>query len=312
MEGWMLIHRRLGDSSLWLDEPFTRGQAWVDLLMLANHTDGFIRVQGMRVNLKRGDVGVSEVTLSTRWQWSRGKVRRFIEELENEGMVKKTSHKTTDRRKNVLTVLNYETYQDVKKPNDTGDSTGDSTGDGQATDRRRTGDGTVINNDKQWNNDKEKDYCAEHRKTEGRSTKNRNGFSFAFLEDESHLESIVDFIDHRKAKKSPMTQKALELNYKSFLKCAGHFKTSFTAVVDFVVLKGWLSPNIGYMENSGFLQPVTGKPAKQNLSPRQKYMQDVSDLLENVNEIANAGCPGGTGEIVESLPGVRPQRHVRF
>ena len=137
MEGWMLIHRRLGDSSLWLDEPFTRGQAWVDLLMLANHTDGFIRVQGMRVNLKRGDVGVSEVTLSTRWQWSRGKVRRFIEELENEGMVKKTSHKTTDRRKNVLTVLNYETYQDVKKPNDTGDSTGDSTGDGQATDRRR-------------------------------------------------------------------------------------------------------------------------------------------------------------------------------
>ena len=84
MDGWLILHRKLGDNPLWLDEPFTRGQAWVDLLMLANHSPGFIHVQGMKISLMRGDVGKSENTLAARWKWSRGKVRRFIEELISE------------------------------------------------------------------------------------------------------------------------------------------------------------------------------------------------------------------------------------
>ena len=163
MEGWLLLHRKLGDSALWLEEPFTRGQAWVDLLMLAQHSPSHIRVQGMKINLKRGDVGESEVTLSLRWKWSRGKVRRFLEEIEKDGMVKKETSKMADRRKSVITICNYDSYQVFKKEN----GTGDGTGDGQATGRRRAGDGTGSTNDNECTNGKEvKAFCAEPQKDE--------------------------------------------------------------------------------------------------------------------------------------------------
>lgn len=38
--GYVKLWRRLKDSDLWLSEKFTRGQAWADLVMLANHKPG--------------------------------------------------------------------------------------------------------------------------------------------------------------------------------------------------------------------------------------------------------------------------------
>lgn len=69
-EGWVSIYRKFLSSQMWLSEPFTRGQAWIDLIGLANHEEGFIRVRGIKVTLKRGQVGWSEVKLAERWKWS--------------------------------------------------------------------------------------------------------------------------------------------------------------------------------------------------------------------------------------------------
>ena len=71
------------ESSMWLEEPFTRGQAWVDLLMLTNHADGHIRKRGIPIEVHRGELGWSEEALAERWKWSRGKVRRFLQELSS-------------------------------------------------------------------------------------------------------------------------------------------------------------------------------------------------------------------------------------
>ncbi|KKM27895.1 hypothetical protein LCGC14_1570130 [marine sediment metagenome] len=46
--GYIKLWRKLQNSSLWLDEKFTRGQAWVDLICLANHKNGYIRKRGVR------------------------------------------------------------------------------------------------------------------------------------------------------------------------------------------------------------------------------------------------------------------------
>ena len=109
MEGWIKIWRKLGDSKLWLSEPFTRGQAWVDLLILANHSDGYLRKRGIRVEVCRGQVGWSEEKLAERWKWSRGKVRRFMSELSSE-----KEQKTVQQKSNITTlntILNYAQYQ---------------------------------------------------------------------------------------------------------------------------------------------------------------------------------------------------------
>ena len=44
--GWVKLHRKLQESNFWLCEPFSRGQAWVDLILLANHKPGHIRIAG--------------------------------------------------------------------------------------------------------------------------------------------------------------------------------------------------------------------------------------------------------------------------
>lgn len=109
-EGWIKLHRKLQDNSLWSSEPFTRGQAWVDLILLANHEPGFIYVRDHRIDLKRGDVGWSQNRLSGRWQWSRTKVRKFLNDLEKEQQIKQIKSNSYT----VIRLINYKDYQKKK------------------------------------------------------------------------------------------------------------------------------------------------------------------------------------------------------
>ena len=48
--------------------------------------------------------------------------------------------------------------------------------------------------------------------------------------------------------------------------------------------------------------------ARRQGTARQQYMQDVGNLLENINEIANGGRPMRLGQAAEPLPGIGPQQ----
>ena len=125
ISGWVKIHRQIMENPMWESEPFTRSQAWIDMVMLANHSPGHIRVRGNIVNLSRGQLGWSRPALALRWEWSRGKVARFMQTLENEQQIVQQKSFITS----VITITNYEHYQG----NGTADSTADSTADGQQT-----------------------------------------------------------------------------------------------------------------------------------------------------------------------------------
>ena len=87
-KGYIKLHRELGDNKVWLSEPFTKGQAWVDLLLLTNYKSSFIRLRnGEMVQINRGECGYSMETLAQRWSWSRGKVKRYFDFLKNEKMI---------------------------------------------------------------------------------------------------------------------------------------------------------------------------------------------------------------------------------
>lgn len=104
---YFLINRQLLDSGLWLSEPFSRGQAWVDLIGLATHTSGYIRCRGVRIDLERGQVGWSQVALSVRWRWSRAKTIRFLNELENGHQIVQQKNNVTS----IISICNYDAYQ---------------------------------------------------------------------------------------------------------------------------------------------------------------------------------------------------------
>lgn len=107
-KGWVSIHRQISDNDLWLSEKFTRGQAWVDMILLANHKDGFVRVRGNKVDLKRGQLGWSKERLAERWQWSRKKVSSFLNELEKEQQIAQQKSLILS----VVTIVNYDKFQE--------------------------------------------------------------------------------------------------------------------------------------------------------------------------------------------------------
>lgn len=106
--GWARIYRQIEDDNLWLKEPFTRGQAWVDLIIFANHKDNIIWIQGIEIKIKRGEIAWSELTMAKRWKWSRGKIRRFLKWLRSDG---KTVQRVVQRKTTILTLLNYDRWQ---------------------------------------------------------------------------------------------------------------------------------------------------------------------------------------------------------
>lgn len=121
MGGWVKVHRSLFEHKIWLEEPFTKGQAWLDLFGNANHAPDFFTKRGQRVDVDRGQIGWSQVTMQHRWRWSQNKVRRFLERLENERMIDfKTDDLTT-----LVTICKFNEYQ--KRKDKEADQTNDQT-----------------------------------------------------------------------------------------------------------------------------------------------------------------------------------------
>ncbi len=129
---FFLVNRSLQKLDLWLSETFTRGQAWVDLIGLTNYKDGYLRKNGKRVDLKRGQCGWSQAALAVRWKWSRGKVKRFFDELETEQQIEQLNSTICS----ITIIVNYDEYQLNGQGMEqlTGSS---QTGDGQVTDTNK-------------------------------------------------------------------------------------------------------------------------------------------------------------------------------
>lgn len=87
MDGYINIYRSMFEHWLWAEKPFSKGQAWIDLLQLAQIKDTKAMIKGSLVEIKRGQLLRSNKWLSDRWGWSDKKVRQFLDVLQGEKMV---------------------------------------------------------------------------------------------------------------------------------------------------------------------------------------------------------------------------------
>ena len=146
--GFVPLYRSIQEHWLWNnDEPFSKGQAWIDLLLSVNHEEKKIPVGCSIITIKPGQMWTSYVKLAKSWGWSRKRVYRYLNMLKSDGMVlvNGTSNGT------LLTLVNYEKFAYKGNARDTTnatsndpapDTTGDTSGDTQ----------TIMN--KNVNNDK--------------------------------------------------------------------------------------------------------------------------------------------------------------
>ena len=109
-QGWIAVDRKIFDNLIWKNEdPFDRRSAWIDLLLLVNHANNKVLINGKAETVKRGQRITSILYLSQRWRWSRTKTKSFLKMLESEGMIRLD---VQAKKKTIITITNYSKYQD--------------------------------------------------------------------------------------------------------------------------------------------------------------------------------------------------------
>ena len=109
-KGYIKLYRDIRSHWIWSDPDYLR--AWVDLLMMVNHEDKQILFNKKLITVKRGSRITSIRKLAERWGWSRGRVARFLDMLEQDHMI--ATRRTT--QKTLINVINYGFYQCMRPP----------------------------------------------------------------------------------------------------------------------------------------------------------------------------------------------------
>ena len=107
--GYVSVPREFFDSTQWRRKRvFTQSEAYLDLLQMAYYGSEPIEreVGGAKVTVRSGQIAATQAYLGQRWEWSRYKVRHFIDSLCNKG----TIHLYNTPTCSLITV-----YQDVTK-----------------------------------------------------------------------------------------------------------------------------------------------------------------------------------------------------
>lgn len=234
------------ESAGYFSEPFCRNAAWFDLILLANHDENYFRARGIRITVKRGQVGYGMRELSKRWRWSRGKVERFMKELEfDKKIVRQKNNVTT-----LISLVNYSKYN-------SNDTTDKNPSEQQA--ENQTG---LNKNDKNVKNGKK--YIHKKRKKDVLADTNTILLiDFAF-EDEAFKEKYLRWVDHLTAKGKRPTEATI-IEHMQFLK---EYEVDKAIQI------------IGYSLNGGY--PVLYEPkenGKQSNSPGSETTRSVTDLL---------------------------------
>lgn len=105
--GWIKLHRSV--RSHWIRKNAEYYAAFIDMLMLCNHKDTKVLINGELIDCMRGQSLRSLESWSYdfgKW-WTIQKVRTFFRLLERDGMCEVEGLKKTTR----LTICNYDTYQ---------------------------------------------------------------------------------------------------------------------------------------------------------------------------------------------------------
>ena len=109
-KGYIKLYRDVRDHWIYNSKPFSAFQAWVDLIMMVNHEDRKVPFRQSPILVKRGSTVTSLRKLADRWGWNYKTVSRFLNTLEQDGMITQKR----DRAYTTIKLVNYCVYQDSR------------------------------------------------------------------------------------------------------------------------------------------------------------------------------------------------------
>lgn len=110
-----MVARSLFDHAVFAREPMTEREAWVWLIMEASWKPRKKRIGNTVIDTQRGQLGASVRFLAAAWGWSAPKVQRYLNRIEKMEMIRRE----TDTGVTVVTICNYDMFQNNKQTPDT-------------------------------------------------------------------------------------------------------------------------------------------------------------------------------------------------
>jgi len=240
MNGWIKLHRKI------LDNPIIMKDAdhlavWMYLLLNATHAEYPALFRGKKIMLQPGQLITGCISIGKQLSITESKVRRTLNDFISDGQI----DRQTSNKNSLITVLNWDLYQNC-----------DGQNDNLATDKRRTSDGQVTTNKKNKNIKNEKNVI--------------NYSDIPALND-----AILGFVEYRKGIKSPMTDHAVKLMVAKLYKMTSDVNEQIE-ILNQSIVNGWkgIFP----------LKKEAGKPVRKEPVPKwmqQNQRQYDFDALES-------------------------------
>ncbi|HEE0046406.1 TPA: DnaD domain-containing protein [Staphylococcus aureus] len=259
MTGWISIDRSIQNHWLFKEKrTFSKFEAWIYLLMEANHSKAKVPIGNQIVTVERGQRLTSILTLSDLFNWSRFKVKTFLDLLESDGMLEvKTTSKYT-----LITIVNYDFYQseqgrnqhqnDIKPTSKQHQSNINPTSKQHQT--------NTNNNDNKDNN--EKNVNNEKKKTTAFDFFQDNGFGFITS---YNLDDLNYYLDSFENDSGEIVTASLKIAKDRNKVTWGYAKS---------ILNTWLNANLKSIEQVRAFEKQQLESKKQNYKPFVKQSKE--------------------------------------
>ncbi len=259
MTGWISIDRSIQNHWLFKEKrTFSKFEAWIYLLMEANHSKAKVPIGNQIVTVERGQRLTSILTLSDLFNWSRFKVKNFLDLLESDGMLEvKTTSKYT-----LITIVNYDFYQseqgrnqhqnDIKPTSKQHQSNINPTSKQHQT--------NTNNNDNKDNN--EKNVNNEKKKTTAFDFFQDNGFGFITS---YNLDDLNYYLDSFENDSDEIVTASLKIAKDRNKVTWGYAKS---------ILNTWLNANLKSIEQVRAFEKQQLESKKQNYKPFVKQSKE--------------------------------------
>ena len=202
--GWVKLHRKM------LDNPIIMKDAehlavWMYLLLNATHAEYPALFKGKKITLLPGQLITGCISIGKQLSITESKVRRILNDFIIDGQI----DRQTSNKNSLITILNWDVYQNF-----------DGQNDNQVTDKRRTSDGQVTTNKKNKN------------------VKNDKNVINTYSDIPELNAAILEFVKFRKSIKKPMTDNAVNLMLNKLNKLTTNVNEQIE-IINQSILGGW-------------------------------------------------------------------------
>lgn len=113
MEGWIKLHRKtLENPVVCKDSDYL--SVWIYLLLNATHQEYDVMFKGKRITLQKGQLITGTISISKKMKVNKDKVQRILKSFEND---KQITQQTSNKNR-LISIINWNEYQDIDKQND--------------------------------------------------------------------------------------------------------------------------------------------------------------------------------------------------